>query len=115
MENNNQIKTSFYGSLSNTTDELKSQLLLFESTIENDPYLTNFTKSIKKEENPFQTHFNGFLSNTDDILKCTLISFESVYREDPYLKSFINQINYDFNNKYQCYLKQSNLFISFTS
>lgn len=88
MENNNQIKTSFYGSLSNTTDELKSQLLLFESTIENDPYLTNYTKSIKKEENPFQTHFNGFLSNTDDILKCTLISFESVYREDPYLISF---------------------------
>lgn len=89
MENNNQIKTSFYGSLSNTTDELKSQLLLFESTIENDPYLIQYTETKHSQtQNNFLTHFEGELTNADDILQSTLIYFESVYREDPYLKSF---------------------------
>lgn len=43
------------------------------------------------------------------------VSPNIIINNNKYLKSFINQINYDFNDKYQCYLKQSNLFISFTS
>lgn len=89
MENNNQIKTSFYGSLENTTDVLKAKLLLFESSIENDKYLSQFTETKQEQtQSYFQTHFEGSLTNTDDLLKSTLVYYESVYREDPYLKSF---------------------------
>ena len=89
MENNNQIKTSLKSTLKNITDVLPSQLLLFESTIENDSYLIHYTETKHSQtQNNFLTHFEGKLTNADDILKSTLIYFESVYREDPYLKSF---------------------------